>query len=93
MSDIPKPSPLRDRRLSFGLSQTDLALAAGLSQQTVSELETGRWLPRWGSVCVLEKALGCTPWDVFSANNDDDPEANRAAVTKGAGDVRHAATG
>lgn len=38
---------LKSARLAAGLSQKDLAEAAGIERLTVSQLETGRHMPQW----------------------------------------------
>lgn len=49
---------LRRLRLAAGLNQKDLAEAGGLTQQSISRLETGRGQPSWRTVCRLVAALG-----------------------------------
>lgn len=50
---------MRERRLSAGLTQRDLATAAGVSIGALRDIEQGRtWCPRWGSVAAIAAALG-----------------------------------
>jgi DNA-binding XRE family transcriptional regulator len=53
-------SRLRTARVSEGLSQSDLALRAGVSRQLVGAVEAGRHLPRVDSALALADALGVT---------------------------------
>lgn len=51
-------------RRSLGLTQTAFARELGVRQQTVSEWETGRYLPRGASLRMLGLlAEGRTPYD------------------------------
>ena len=52
---------VRTARAEKGLSQADLAVAAGVDPGTVSGLETGRRWPRAGQQVRIEKALGWEP--------------------------------
>lgn len=51
-------------RTEAGLSVTDLAERAGVSRQTLHNLETGKYRPTWDVVQRLAGALG-VPTDVF----------------------------
>jgi DNA-binding XRE family transcriptional regulator len=52
---------LRRLRLRAGLSQKNLAAAAGVTQQCVSRLETGCGQPNWNTARRLASALGTDP--------------------------------
>ena len=52
---------LRALREAAGLTQLELAAAAGLSHEAVSRLELGRRAPQAGSVHKLARALGVEP--------------------------------
>lgn len=49
---------LRVARAERGLSQTDLARAAGVSRQTISSIETGEYCPSALLAFRLARALG-----------------------------------
>jgi len=49
---------LRDARLAAGLSQADVADAAGLSRQAVSRIETATDCPLISSVAAIVAATG-----------------------------------
>lgn len=59
-------SPLRDRRLDCGLTQTDLASRAGVSRQLVAAVEAGHNTPAVDAALRLAQALGTTVEDLFS---------------------------
>lgn len=71
--DVLTPPPylgalVRERRLELGLTQVELAQAAGISQAHVSEIESGKVV--WPSVDIrlaLARALKVRPADVLLA--------------------------
>lgn len=48
---------VRERREELGLSQVDLARMAGVGQHTVSDIETGRHIPRVDVAILIARAL------------------------------------
>lgn len=48
---------VKERREALGLSQTELARMAGVGQHTVSDIETGRHIPRVDVAILLARAL------------------------------------
>jgi|688.fasta_scaffold01555_7 transcriptional regulator with XRE-family HTH domain len=52
---------LRDARLAAGLSQGEVADAAGLSRQAVSRIETATDCPLVSSVAAIVAATGADP--------------------------------
>jgi len=48
---------VRERREELGLSQTELARLAGVGQHTVSDIETGRHIPRVDVAILISRAL------------------------------------
>ncbi len=58
-------SKVIERRKALGLSQVQVAELAGLTQQGVSQIESGEVLPRDDSKVALAKALGTTPGELF----------------------------
>ena len=47
---------VKEIRQTAGLSQTELALAVGVGQSTISHWETGQYSPGFDEVAALEKA-------------------------------------
>lgn len=62
-------STVREFRLQRGLSQAQLATAAGVSRQTINSIETGRYLPSLGLALKLARLFETTVEEVF---HDDD---------------------
>ena len=57
---------VRRLRKARGLTQEDLAEAASLSQQHISEIETGKQNPMLLTLFGLAKALGATLTDLMT---------------------------
>ena len=60
-------------RRRLGLSQADFAARLGVRQQTVSEWETGRYIPRGASLTVLRMVAEApqTYDERYKAGDDD----------------------
>jgi putative transcriptional regulator len=56
---------VRERRIERGLSQAELAVAVGVSRQTVNSIETGRYLPSLPLAFVLARFFATTIEDLF----------------------------
>lgn len=52
-------------RKRLGLSQNDLAIKIGVSQNTISDIETGIYYPSYINSILLAEALGCQPTDLY----------------------------
>src|SRR5918999_2570036 len=57
---------MRDLRQSLGMSQANVAAAAGLSRQLVGAVESGRHAPSVHAALALAAVLGTTVEDLFS---------------------------
>jgi transcriptional regulator with XRE-family HTH domain len=57
---------VRDRRRELGLTQEQLALRSGLHQRWISNVETGRRNPSYGSLRRLAGALGLSTSELIS---------------------------
>lgn len=57
---------IKNLRKRLGLSQTDLAIKIGVSQNSISGIETGLYYPNYINSILLAKALGCKPEDLYS---------------------------
>jgi XRE family transcriptional regulator, regulator of sulfur utilization len=69
-SDDPQPelgAAVRELRLKRGLTQEDLAHAAGVRTGTISLLERGRSNPSWGTVRAIAAALDVRVADLASS--------------------------
>lgn len=66
-------SPLRVHRVASGLTQAELAKAAGVAPETISNAERGRHRPRGLTARALAAALGCQPEELFAANDERPP--------------------
>lgn len=76
------PTPwhsLRHHRTKAGLTLTELAQRAGLSESGVQHLESGRRSPRPRTVTRLAKALGISA-DQLRADYADNPAAEQQLV-------------
>jgi DNA-binding XRE family transcriptional regulator len=69
------PSSLRAARERAGLTQSDLARAAGLSRAAVGAVETGRHVPNVQAALELARVLGTTVETLFA-----DADADATAV-------------
>lgn len=58
---------LRLARLRLGLSQGDLAEMAGVTRQSISGIESGRWSPSLDVALALATALGASVEELFAA--------------------------
>lgn len=56
---------VKARRTQLDLSQDELALVSGVTQQTISNLELGKGLPRDDIKIALALALGTSPAVLF----------------------------
>src|SRR5918999_1719117 len=69
---------MRDLRQSLGMSQANVAAAAGLSRQLVGAVESGRHAPSVHAALALAAVLGTTVEDLFRP-----PASERALVPVG----------
>jgi molybdate-binding protein/DNA-binding XRE family transcriptional regulator len=61
---------LRAIRKRVGMSQQDLAAAAGVTRQTIGGIEAGLYAPTAGVALRLAKAFGCRVEDLFWLEDD-----------------------
>ena len=82
---------LETLRLERGLSQRELARAAGVTRQAVGAIESRRSQPSVGIALALARALGSSVEDVFGARGEPARASTRVAVaTIGGRTVTHA---
>lgn len=63
---------VRERREALRMRQDDLALATGVGRRFILELEAGKPSCQLGRALVVAAAVGLRPFDLMSANSDDD---------------------
>lgn len=66
-------------RKAAGLTQSQLAVAAGVQQQRISYWEKGRGVPRDHNRIRLARALGVDPAELFAYPEQPDDENGWAA--------------
>jgi putative transcriptional regulator len=62
---------LKEHRERAGLTQTELALRAGVSRKTVNTVENGVFVPSTMLALTLAQVLGTTVEDLFYLKDDD----------------------
>lgn len=60
---------MRERRAETGVSQAELAVAMGVSRQTINAIETGRYLPSLPLALALAGHFGTSVEEVFQSEN------------------------
>lgn len=75
---------MRDIRTSVGMTQEELAEAAGISRSIIARLELGANQPTWQTVIALARELGCLPNDFLPDGRLPQP-TKPAAKPKAAG--------
>jgi transcriptional regulator with XRE-family HTH domain len=63
---------VRERREALRMRQDDLALATGVGRRFILELEGGKPSCQLGRALIVAAAVGLRPFDLMSANSDDD---------------------
>jgi putative transcriptional regulator len=61
---------VRALRAARGLSQAELAVALGVSRQTINAIETGRYTPSLPLALALARYFGSTVEEVFDDNDE-----------------------
>ncbi len=62
---------MKFRRIEVGMSQTQLAKAAGVTRQTIGLIESGEFNPSLKLCIAICKALGVTLNDLFWEEDSD----------------------
>ena len=70
---------IRARRVSLGITQTDLAKSAKISNITLNRIEKGKQAPQGASLQMIAEALLCTPEDLYSSPSEA-PLGTRADI-------------
>jgi putative transcriptional regulator len=61
---------VRERRTARGLSQGQLAAALAVSRQTITSIETGRYVPSLPLAIALARYFETTVEEMFHASDD-----------------------
>ncbi len=67
-------SKLRERRISKGLTQFELAIRSGVPDRYISRYELGKSLPNTGHLRKLAEALEVTTDYLLGLESDDDTQ-------------------
>jgi transcriptional regulator with XRE-family HTH domain len=71
---------LREEREKFRISQMDLSLKAGLSQNQVNYIETGKRTPNLYTILSICKALQISPAVLFEEQDAQQKEAREMII-------------
>jgi len=71
---------LREEREKLRISQMDLSFRAGLSQNQVNYIETGKRVPNLYTVLSICRALQISPAVLFEAENKERQEARQTII-------------
>ena len=63
---------LKERRAALGVNQQELGRLAGVSRQTISQIERGDYSPSVTLALTLAKICGVTVEDIFSLEGEND---------------------
>jgi len=74
-------SRLREERQKANMSQIELSFAAGLSQNQVNCIESGRNIPNLYTLIKLCDALKIKPEILFSSTNEERENARNKIIT------------
>lgn len=62
---------VKQARIRNGLSQERLAGLAGIGRSTISNIETGRYIPGVDTALLLAQALRCKVEDIFIIEREE----------------------
>jgi len=71
---------LRDEREKKGISQMDLSFKAGLSQNQVNYIETGKRTPNLYTILSICKALEINPAVLFESSGTERQQARETII-------------
>lgn len=72
-----KAAIYKERRITLGLSQKQLAKKAGVAIATISNMETGRYQPTWETCQKIRRVLGMPEEQIYSVEQLAVWESNR----------------
>jgi transcriptional regulator with XRE-family HTH domain len=73
-------SRMKEERLKANMSQIELSFAAGLSQNQVNSIETGRNIPNLYTFLKICDALNISPENLFSQTDKEREEARNQII-------------
>ena len=62
---------VKEQRIRLGMTQQDLALAAGVSRQSIISIERGRYVPSLSLALKMAAIFGCPTDDLFRLVEED----------------------
>lgn len=68
---MPLYNRLKEHRARLGVNQQELGRMAGVSRQTISQIERGDYSPSVTLVLKLARLCGVTVEDIFSYEEDE----------------------
>ncbi|GBU28069.1 hypothetical protein R84B8_01627 [Treponema sp. R8-4-B8] len=71
---------IREEREKFRISQMELSFEAGLSQNQVNYIETGKRIPNLYTVLSICNALSISPAVLFEPENEERKEARETII-------------
>jgi len=71
---------LREERIKHGISQMDLSFKAGLSQNQVNYIETGKRTPNLNTILSICKILGINPSVLFESRDTERQKARETII-------------
>jgi putative transcriptional regulator len=72
--DMPLYNRLKEHRARLGINQQEMGRLAGVSRQTISQIERGDYSPSVTLALKLARLCGVTVEDIFSYEEDEDHE-------------------
>lgn len=69
---MPLINHLKEYRAKLGVNQQEMGRLAGVSRQTISQIERGDYSPSVTLALKLAKLCGCTVEDIFTYEEDEE---------------------
>lgn len=68
---MPLQNRLKEHRARLGVNQQQMGQMAGVSRQTISQIERGDYSPSVTLALKLAKLCGCTVEEIFTYEEDE----------------------
>ena len=72
---------LKEERIKANMSQIELSFAAGLSQNQVNYIESGRNIPNLYTIIKICNALNIRPESLFCTPNEEKEDAKKEIIS------------